>query len=294
MIFGQNIMVKIVALFLIALLVFYFFVPGLYQGIRGALYNLFKRSVSLYLSHQTSDYYSVTGNNFEVKYTQGDNETAPFVLEAAEKYFGIVQQELGYTSPKGDKILLVLYSNQEALNESFGWTGEKRAVGVYWAGSIRLLSPHSWLGNHEDNASLKRAFLKESPLSHELVHFLVDDQTKGNYTRWYTEGLAQYIEEKITGFNLDEPTYQDRKRLYPLKVLDGSFDSQPNQVLAYWQSLETVRYLIGEFGMEATKEFLILLGKGTNFAKAFNKIYGISLSDLEKNVQKRVIEKYTP
>ena len=74
--------------------------------------------------------------------------------------------------------------------------------------------------------------------------------TRGNYSRWLTEGLAQYIERDFTGFVLAEPLPEEKKDIYSLTQLDRTFDQRPNQVLAYWQSLETVDYLIEQHGME--------------------------------------------
>jgi hypothetical protein len=236
--------------------------------------------VKTYLNYQTRDFNEWNSENFIIKYTDKDKEIITFTVDVIENYYNAVKTQLAY-SPKDEKILVVIYPNQEALNGSFGWEGDKSAAGVYWAGTIRLLSPFGWYQDVNEEVIIKEALLKEIPISHELTHRLIDVWTKGNYTRWLTEGVAQYIEKKVAGFRLDEPLPKDKEKLYLLQNLDRDFDLQENQLLAYWQSLQTVEYLIENYGMNKLQRLLDTLGNGMKTNKAIAHIYGLSINELE-------------
>ncbi|QNB47127.1 hypothetical protein BR63_12895 [Thermanaerosceptrum fracticalcis] len=272
----------------IAVLIFFIIVSSFtgrgWAEIRTLPYQILKKGISLYVNYQTKDFEVKESHNFIVKYTSADADMAGLITETAETYYHQVGKYLGY-NPPAQKIPLIIYPDSDSFNDSFGMKGDKSAVGVYWAGSIRLLSPHAWLPRELPGPEREVLFKKDGPLSHELTHLFIDYQTKGNYTRWLTEGIAQYVEREITGFTLDEPLRSKRSKLYPLTSLDGEFDQQPDQILAYWQSLKTVDYLIDHYGPEKIHELLKALAQGFRINEAFSKVYGINLSTLEKNVK---------
>lgn len=259
--------------------------PNFLTYIKGIFYRLFQQGATLVLSYQTRDYEILNSKSFVLKYTEGDKELAPLVLEMAEDYLSRVEQTLGFNHNK-KKIPLVLYGDEESLNKCFGWTGDKSAVGVYWAGTVRLVSPRVWARVlPDDTAGLRRIFEKEGPLAHEITHLLVDQTTGGNYPRWLTEGLAQYVEEQISGFTLEEPSSSSKAAVYSFSVLDEGFDNQPDQLLAYWQSFQAVRHLLDNYGRDRMKDLLVRLKEGEQFSAAFEKAYGCSFADFEKDLE---------
>jgi len=83
---------------------------------------------------------------------------------------------------------------------------------------------------------------------------------------------------------LDEPWLGDRDQLYTLQALENNFDQLDNQILAYWQSLQIVDYLIERHGLEKISQLLIILRQGQTMERAFLKVYGFGLETLEKEV----------
>jgi hypothetical protein len=159
-------------------------------------------------------------------------------------------------------------------------------LGVYWAGSIKILSPRAWFPSGLELFEIEERFAEEGPLCHELSHLLTDRITRGNYSRWLTEGLAQYIEKKLTGFTLEEPSPEAKANPYPFARLDAGFDRQPDQVLAYWQSLQAVTYLIEEFGMEKLHSLAEQFTERPDpLMRSLRKTYGLSLPALEEAVK---------
>jgi glutathione S-transferase len=110
----------------------------------------------------------------------------------------------------------------------------------------------------------------------------VDEKTRGNYTRWFTEALAQYWERELTGFQFASPEGDLHQELYPLKKMDRQFDNLPNQALAYSQSLAIADYLYQEHGHLQVEQLLAELGKGASMNQAFLNIIGLDLHGFEQ------------
>lgn len=229
-----------------------------------------QKAVGFVLEKQTEDYQVLASEHFVLKYTKRDQELAPLVLQLAEDYYGQIGELLGLPRPK-EAPLLVLYPDLETLRAGMGW-GEKSAVGVYWAGSIRLLSPRVWSGADE-----MVAFAREGPLAHELTHYYVDLVTKGNYPRWLSEGLAQVVEEKITGFTLPRV----KGKIYALAELKRLFDQPGKEYLAYGQARDAVNYLWTCYGIDKMTVLLTRLGEGETLKQALKGTYGLSRKQLE-------------
>ena len=273
-----SVKLKIVVFVLIVALFINWLLPHFLVMGQKITHKVFQQVMGFILKQQTKTYETLYSNNFILKYTQEDQDLAPLILQFAEDYLFRIEKILGIKQQKRP-IPLVLYSDEEALNKSFGWSGDKSTVGVYWAGTIRLLSPRAW---SENTATLGETFEREGPLAHELTHLFIDEATKGNYPRWLTEGVAQYVEAEITGFTLSEPLEESKVNLYPFSRLDNNFDQQPDQILAYWQSLQAVRNLLEKYGKESLLVLLRELRQGESFPKAFVHSYGFTFPEFEQ------------
>lgn len=268
----NSAMVRIVSILLILLLFVQFANPKIIQLVRFSAYQLFQKGAQVYLGVTTRGFQSLEGKNFIVKYTVKDREIAPIVLQATQSYYETLQQRIDFNLSGTGKRLVIIYPDDTSLNRSLGWDSAQSAVGVYWAGSIRLLSPQEWLSG-SDSEELADAFARENPITHELTHLLVDNRTAGNYTRWLTEGLAQYMEAEITGYTLPEPRMQKRD-LLPIDKIDNSFEDEVGQLKAYWQSRLMVSYLVGEYGLERLSQLFDLLKQGKAYQDSFQEVFG--------------------
>jgi hypothetical protein len=166
------------------------------------------------------------------------------------------------------------------LNRVFGWGKDESAMGVYWAGVIRVLSPRAWMGDTPVGQQ-QQVLQAQGPVAHEYTHLLVDYKTGGNYTRWLTEGLAQYAEQTIAGGNPP-----DRERLEvdePMNQLDKRFDDPVWQDYSYTVSLDMISYLISRYGSGRIPRLLNALDCGEPMDKAFGQVYGITLDQFVRD-----------
>ncbi|WP_374712008.1 peptidase MA family metallohydrolase [Symbiobacterium terraclitae] len=202
---------------------------------------------------------------FVLYYRPEDADLAALILEVAEAAYSHVVAQVGHR-PEG-RVPLIVYADRAELRAAFGWGSDQSAVGVYWRGTVRLLSPRVWLAA-SDESELRESFLRRNPLAHELTHYVLDELTDGNYPRWFTEGLAQRVEEQATGYLWLEPGASLDQALYTLEDLAARFDALPNQALAYRQSYLLVSYIAERWGEGALAGLIARLGEGVPFERA--------------------------
>ncbi len=213
---------------------------------------------------RTAGFSEVESEHFIIRYTPIDEQYVEVIASASDRSYAEVSKLFGYYPSQ--KTILVVYPDTVSLAKSFGWDKNEKAMGVYWAGSIRILSPGQWVTEEIENE-----FYKEGPMVHEFAHLLVDDLTKGNYNRWWTEGIAQYVEKKITGFQFANPFANGQSiKYYKFSELEKNFDKL-NQSIAYWQSLQIVEYIVDNYGEDRIFTILEHLGQGNNMSQAIEK-----------------------
>ncbi|MHB1420316.1 MAG: peptidase MA family metallohydrolase [Bacillota bacterium] len=226
----------------------------------------------------TSDWKSEESSRFILKYQPQDTAVAGIVIQAADKFYDPVSSLLGYYP--SSKIALVLYPDRASLGKSFGWSSNQGAMGVYWAGVIRVLSPRDWVDS-DNIEDMTTTFDSAGPMAHEYAHLVVDYITRGNYTRWFTEGVAQYVEREVTGFEFPAPDTPDTF-WYPLSKMDVGFDDLGDQALAYREALAMVDFMVQLKGFSTVKYMMRDLGQGQTLNQAMKKEFGLTLGQFEK------------
>jgi len=225
---------------------------------------------------KTASFERLETEHFVVKYLPPDREYIGTIINTAEQAYHSVTNKFGSEPDK--KTMVIVYPTSSALAQSFGWDKDEKAMGVYWGGTIRLLSPAQWL-----TGGIEEKFFTEGPMHHEFTHLMVDEITNGNYNRWWTEGIAQYIEKQLTGFEFSNPfTDGQETHYYKLANLEKNFDNLEQQI-AYWESLQVVEYIVHKYGEEKIFNILENLGKGDNMRIAIEKCLKINYHEFENN-----------
>ncbi|MBO8168596.1 MAG: hypothetical protein H0Z35_05315 [Thermoanaerobacteraceae bacterium] len=253
---------------------------------RTLAYKFVREMVKLQTEWKTRNWLEMSGEHFYVRYKPEDSSVAKMVLETAEQAFQPANRMLGMGP--GEKVPVVIYPNKASFNKSFGWDADQNAMGVYWAGVIRVLSPNDWVKG-DSYREKEKYFRDNGPMAHEYAHLIVDYKTGGNYPRWLTEGIAQYVEREVTGFQFRVPEITGPENLYSLSRMDKQFDFLPSQRVAYWQSLAMVEYMIELKGMNGIHRLLVQLGEGERFSPAFGDVYGMTLDEFQERFAATVV-----
>lgn len=255
---------------------------------KSVIYKFLRGVSKIQMQWETRNWNEVKGSHFVVRYQPSDRKNAQMVLAVAEKSYVPVSARFSYYP--SSKTLIIVYPDKASLGHSFGWAADESAMGVYWAGVIRVLSPNAWV-EEKNPDKVEKIFETDGPIAHEYTHMMVDYITGGNYTRWFTEGIAQYEEAKFTGYQMDHRLIKHPDEMYPLATMDSNFDNLADQNLAYFESLQAVNYIVEQYGEGRLREVLKNLGEGYSMDKSFQKALGFSLDQFEKNFKTWVITK---
>lgn len=246
---------------------------------REAVYSLYRDRGKERTIAGLQGYHKQSSEHFDIFYTDGDKNVVDMILETAEALYEQVVTELSY-EPE-ERVPLIVYPNRDALRSAFGWGNGESAMGVYWTGTIRLLSPNVWI-DEESPKVQRKVFRKLNPIAHELTHYLLDFRTNGNYPRWFTEGLAQRVEYEVSGYLWIESESTLRQSLYTLEDLEQRFDRLSNQPLAYRQSYLLVNYMARQYGEKNLAVLINRLAEGVPFRKAILQAFGVSMEDIHE------------
>ena len=239
------------------------------------LYPLVRQAIQFKIDYQTRDMPAKETPHFVIKYTENDADMADMVAKAAEAAYEPVTGALNY-APRG-KTLILIYPDRQSMKQAYGWAGDASAMGFYWGGVIQVLSPKAWMKNPQSTEE----FITTGPIAHEYTHLVLDYMARGNYSRWFTEGLAQYMEYRINGYEWITAGNQLTGQLYTMDALTADFDELPNQALAYRQSLAAVRYIAEVYGDAKLGQVLHYLQAGVKVDKAIEKTLGLDADTFE-------------
>ncbi|HWQ62436.1 MAG TPA: hypothetical protein VN521_09010 [Negativicutes bacterium] len=232
------------------------------------LYPLARQAAQAKINYETRGMAAYETPHFIVKYYPADQSAAAMVAQAAEAAYAPVTAALGYVP--GGKTLVVIYHDRSELNKNFGWSGNQSAMGVYWGGVIEVLSPQAWL---KDGTAGE--YIRSGPMVHEYTHLVFDHMARGNYPRWFTEGLAQYLEYRVNGYEWRTADNTLTGRLYTQAELDRDFDNLPSQALAYRESLAAVRYIAAVHGESKLRQVIAALAAGRTMEQAVSGSLGM-------------------
>ncbi len=251
------------------------------DSVKGYIYGLFREIARAQMLLRTHGWQQMQDDLFIVRY-QGDDAGARLVQETSRMFYDRVYEDFSYLPGlQIPRIPIVIYPSREELNASFGWPASENAMGVYWGGVIRVLTPQAWV-NEEDPRAMRQVFQHAGPMAHELTHLVLDYAARGNYPRWFTEGVAQYQEYKITGYILGSQEGIWDQGVYQFKKMDRQFDELANQALAYRQSLSVVEYIVAVYGEEGLHKIIQNLARGINFNNALENALETDLQGLER------------
>lgn len=269
---APHLFLKIMAAILTLVAAFEIKMP---DGIKSHTHGLIQEICKIQTLYGARHLSTINGKHFVIKYDPVNASAVSLVLESAEQAYNQLAKKYYPDGFPNKPIPVIIYPSREALNVHFGWPASESAMGAYWEGVIHVLAPEVWV---PAGAKMDSYFMLNGPMAHEITHLLVDNITRGNVPRWFTEGLAQYEENKLTGFKFREPADLLYKH-YDFGEMDRNFDRLSDQQVAYSQSFLAVVYLVDSYGENSLRCILESLAAGKDFNYGLNKIAGIDIKE---------------
>lgn len=125
----------------------------------------------------------------------------------------------------------------------------------------------------------------EQVLDHEIVHVLLGQAFAPRpVPRWLQEGLAQWLSGEA-GLERTR-TVQRAGSLISISDLATGFPADPVRAdLAYAESVELIKLLAHDHGVEAVQELIALMARDEPFPRAFRQAFGETVQEVDQRFQ---------
>jgi len=209
-----------------------------------------------------------------------DAVLAEYMLDFLEEMHAQLAKDFNF-EPEG-KVLIEVFNNHEMFSGRTVALPDLHTIGACTGRVVTMVSPAG--------KGLSKKFNWGRVVRHELVHIFNLAQTDFLVPHWLTEGLA--VRNEGTGrppsWNV---TLRERHEANTLLTLDTVMlafvrpKSQEEWMLAYYQSLLYVEYLIQEYGIVAVGKMLDAYRTGIDTSAAIKKVCGVEKATFEKAYQ---------
>ncbi|MGI5865844.1 MAG: peptidase MA family metallohydrolase, partial [Myxococcales bacterium] len=251
---------------------------------------------------ETRGYESRESRHFVFHYPPGkDAVLAPYALEALEKAYAALAEDLGYAPP--GKIHVEVYHDARALSRvstlSLEAIKTSGTIAICKFNRLMVTSPKA----------LVRGYDWLDTLVHEYVHLVVSKMSRNTVPIWIHEGLAKFLESRWRG-----PAGQalspasaallahelKRDKLIPFERMHPSMALLPSQedaALAFAEVFTAIEYLHGKGGNALLVKLIEELRRGSRYDLAVAKVVGVPFarfqSDWRAYLSKREFPKET-
>ncbi len=203
---------------------------------------------------------------------QGDNAFAEKLMTTAQEALVRLQKDVGATVTKPVKIFI--YAGSQALQGATIFPTE-------WTGGIAF-TEYSIIAIGITPANLNWGV---RAMAHELTHLIIHQMVYNPYNQlptWLDEGIAVFNEgSPDSAFVTMVKRAQSSSQLISLQSLSSPFSAFGDVAsLSYAQSYSVVNYLITTYGQSKMLELLNVFRQGSSYNAAFEKVYGLSMDQL--------------
>lgn len=210
------------------------------------------------------------------------------LVEAAEASWLRVTTALGQNALTGS-LSIIVYPNQRAFRENAGYRVGALVKGNYSLGLISVYRKPShtvleWI----------------SVLTHEMTHHSVERLAGGNAPRWFSEGVARFVQGDSAAVDRDRLARRlATSPLPPLAQLDELMERSWNDPEVYLDALDAsllaVEEMAGKGGLSRVRQLLGALGREAHdpseLPKVVEHILGRSLDSIDAQWRKALAQR---
>lgn len=232
---------------------------------------------------------SIESDHLRVYFT-GDRSDAVYALRIGEEFLRRASARFGFELGEG-KIEIWICRNEDQFRRAVEAPIRDWAVGCAFPLRRRVVM--------RDPGFVEMRKLRFGvTLRHELAHVLIGAQLGRRLNRlpaWFHEGMAMLMSGEGMFFRRDLTLMGNALwgRIIPLSSLESSFPEELDKAeLAYAESLSAVSMIEREYGAEALKGIIELVGMGYGFADAMTLVIGMTPRSFDLKWQSYVRRRY--
>lgn len=241
------------------------------EYVQVSIYPIIRNYEKTKLLTSLEGYDTIKTDHFTIYFKEHERDIGELTGNIAEQYYDTVCSYFDHY-PK-DIIPIIIYDDEKEIMDTVKIKGATPPLGVYYSGTINLLSPYLWI----EGVDIEREYKENTPVIHEFTHLIVDEKTRGNYPLWLTEGLALFMEKETIGFEWKEGIGETSR--ISLKNLNDNFNAIETGV-AYRKSYEIVSDLSTQYEFDKINLLLDNLGIGSNVNTSLKKAFKLDISEI--------------
>jgi len=222
---------------------------------------------------------------FNIYYDPADEDFVGRIRPFIKDDFERIAADVGYYSTK--EIEIYISRTSEEFSRLYGKEPPQEIIG------FARIDPHPLIVLKSPLLAPQANF--RDTLKHEMSHIILLDLFAGREVpRWINEGFAMYEsgELRVNHYAV-VASAAVRGELLPLDQLDYAFYSKGSKLdLAYAQSYYLMNYIIGEYGPDKFKAFVLNFIGSHDLEQAVEETFGIDYDSFEKNWRASIKERY--
>lgn len=231
---------------------------------------------TLFYMDEGQSWQQLTDGLVTLYWYRGNEDFARNVVDTALR--GISQLSERFAINAEEPVRLVIYGDDKAFNRALPPNSAE------WIGGQAHPTWNLIVAEIDPNSGAETEVRRMVP--HEISHLVVYQATRNPFNSppsWLDEGLAVYNQEvadsRFAG-TLNDAI--DDGRLIPLRALNSSFPTDPDQaILSYAQSGAIVEFIADEYGDEALGNLVAIFRDEVSIAEAVQGSLGMTIDELD-------------
>ncbi len=236
----------------------------------------------LHIDDSRHSWKSLTTEGVSLYWYRSDNSFAQELMDTAQEALDRLATDTGVQLEEEAKIYV--YASSQDLLGALIYPQE-------WTGGVAFTEYNTIaIGISPDNLAWGK-----SAIAHELAHLVIHQVISSGYgvglPTWLDEGLAMYAEGELsTGMENILRQAVDNNSLLSVQSICSPFPTEAEAAyLAYAESYSLVDFLLEEQGGKAEMlELLDAFKQGSGYVEALDRVYGLSIEQLDSLWQKYV------
>ena len=209
----------------------------------------------------TEDFYIEDTQFASIRFTETDADFISAINGSINIFYPQLLTDFGLSLEEAGRMKIIIFPDQDTLESAVARRYTKMPMGMFFAGIIGITSPTVWFNG--DNENIIDNFMRNGPVLHEMVHFVLDVKTNGNHPLWFTEGVALFYEYIYTANEWRLDLRKEASQLCAIEVTTNFREFC--KMISYRKVFDIIMNYVSTYGTEGLQKIITELGRGTPY-----------------------------